>query len=80
LLRRAGIKVAPQQVTAGSDAVQALVGEIAPYQAPKPAAAPSRPHQNAGGQRRRRSGARSRKNDAVRTEHGGSHRSAARSR
>ena len=37
LMRKAGIKVAPQQVTATSDAVQALVGEIAPYQAPAPA-------------------------------------------
>jgi superfamily II DNA/RNA helicase len=59
LMRKAGIKVAPQQVTAASDAVQTLVGEVAPYQAPAPARAPSRPPQqhrtNAGRQRRRRS-------------------------
>lgn len=36
LLRRAGIKVAPQQVAADSPSVTALVGEIAPYQAPAP--------------------------------------------
>ena len=34
LLRKAGITVSPQQVGADSDAVQALVGEVAPYQAP----------------------------------------------
>src|ERR1700733_4863306 len=36
LLRRAGIAVRPQQVTAASEPVIELVGEIAPYQAPKP--------------------------------------------
>jgi superfamily II DNA/RNA helicase len=54
LLRKAGIAVSPQQVTAQSDHVTKLVGEIAPYQAPaaKPAVAPpNRP-------RRRRSGGR----------------------
>jgi superfamily II DNA/RNA helicase len=34
LLRRAGIAVHPQQVTAQSDSVTKLVGDIAPYQAP----------------------------------------------
>jgi superfamily II DNA/RNA helicase len=34
LLRRAGIAVRPQQVTAASEPVAELVGEIAPYQAP----------------------------------------------
>jgi superfamily II DNA/RNA helicase len=34
LMRKAGIKVVPQQVHAGSPEVQALVGEIAPYRAP----------------------------------------------
>ncbi|TFV55632.1 DEAD/DEAH box helicase [Mycobacterium sp. PS03-16] len=56
LLRRAGITVAPQQVAADSAEVTALVGEVAPYQAPQapqapksaPAAASDRP-------RRRRS-------------------------
>lgn len=60
LLRKAGITVAPQQVTATSEAVQALVGEVAPYQAPALARTPSSPAQqhrkNAGGQRRRRKG------------------------
>jgi superfamily II DNA/RNA helicase len=43
LLRRAGIAVRPQLVTAQSDPVVALVGDIAPYQAPtaKPASAPN---------------------------------------
>jgi superfamily II DNA/RNA helicase len=36
LLRRAGIAVRPQQVTAASEPVADLVGEIAPYQAPAP--------------------------------------------
>jgi superfamily II DNA/RNA helicase len=51
LMRRAGIAVRPQQVTAASDPVVKLVGDIAPYQAPvaKAASTPaSRP-------RRRRS-------------------------
>ena len=34
LLRRAGIQVAPQQVTASSEAVQKVAGEVAPYRAP----------------------------------------------
>lgn len=37
LLRRAGINVAPQQVAPDSPTVTALVGEVAPYQAPAPA-------------------------------------------
>ncbi|MGB7872252.1 MAG: DEAD/DEAH box helicase [Mycobacterium sp.] len=42
LMRRAGIAVHPQQVTAQSDSVTKLVGDVAPYQAPaaKPASAP----------------------------------------
>jgi superfamily II DNA/RNA helicase len=46
LMRRAGIAVNPQQVTAQSEPVTKLVGDVAPYQAPAPkpvAAAPSRP-------------------------------------
>ncbi|NTY62259.1 DEAD/DEAH box helicase [Mycolicibacterium sphagni] len=44
LLRKAGINVAPQQVSADSPEVHALVGEVAPYQQPAvvPAAAPQR--------------------------------------
>ena len=34
LMRKAGINVRPQEVVANSDAVTALVGEIAPYKAP----------------------------------------------
>src|SRR6201993_1390950 len=34
LMRKAGIAVSPQQVTAHSDSVTALVGDLAPYQAP----------------------------------------------
>src|SRR5580693_4051750 len=43
LLRRAGISVAPQQVTAASEPVAELVGEIAPYQAPAPKTAHVQP-------------------------------------
>ena len=63
LLRKAGIHVTPQQVAADSAAVHALVGEIAPYRAPAPKAAPPQPFQRrpqgngqGNGQRRRRSG------------------------
>lgn len=48
LMRRAGIRVTPQEVTVDSAAVHAVAGEAAPYQAPAPkVAAPqrsSRPH------------------------------------
>jgi superfamily II DNA/RNA helicase len=78
LMRKAGINVAPQQVTAASEAVQALVGEVAPYQAPAPARVPSHAPQhhrtNSGGQRRRRSGRSPRTNPAP-TESAMSHRS-----
>ncbi|CDO88714.1 DEAD/DEAH box helicase [Mycobacterium triplex] len=71
LMRRAGIKVAPQQVTATSQAVQTLVGEVAPYQAPPPANLRTRSHQQqrptAGGIRRR-SGTRSPKVNAAHSE------------
>jgi superfamily II DNA/RNA helicase len=46
LLRKAGIQVSPQQVTAESGPVKELVGEVAPYQAPpapQPASAAPRP-------------------------------------
>ncbi|OBF79486.1 DEAD/DEAH box helicase [Mycobacterium sp. 852002-51163_SCH5372311] len=42
LMRKAGVKVAPKHVSAESEAVQALVGETAPYQ---PAPVSSRSHQ-----------------------------------
>ena len=60
LLRRAGITAAPQQVSADSPAVLALVGEIAPYKAPapKPATQPTAsrkaPQRRTGGGQQRR--------------------------
>lgn len=47
LLRKAAITVTPQQVTASSPAVSALVGEVAPYVKPQPKAAA--PQQGGGG-------------------------------
>ncbi len=60
LLRRAGIHVAPQQVTADSAAVHAVAGEVAPYRAPAPKVTPPPPAQQAprSGSSRRRSGGR----------------------
>ncbi|MCV7228452.1 DEAD/DEAH box helicase [Mycolicibacterium komossense] len=48
LLRKAGINVKPQEVVADSAPVQALVGELAPYQAPPAvkAAPPQQPQHN----------------------------------
>jgi len=60
LMRRAGIRVTPQQVTADSAAVHAVAGEMAPYRAPAPrTTAPSRPSQprRPRAARRRRGGA-----------------------
>jgi superfamily II DNA/RNA helicase len=56
LMRRAGINVRPQQVAAHSAPVTALVGDVAPYQAPAPPAAPSpiRRDTKTGGSRSRR--------------------------
>ena len=45
LMKRAGISVSPQQVTAASEPVADLVGEIAPYQAPAPRIAHVQPAQ-----------------------------------
>jgi superfamily II DNA/RNA helicase len=61
LLRKAAIDVAPQRVTATSDAVAALVGEVAAYvkPAPRAAVAPQRqgaPRQSQGGRSGGRSG------------------------
>jgi superfamily II DNA/RNA helicase len=54
LMRRANIEVSPQHVSAHSAPVQALVGELAPYQAPGPKA--ERPNSTDGkGARSRRS-------------------------
>ncbi|MGB3481615.1 MAG: DEAD/DEAH box helicase [Mycobacterium sp.] len=65
LLRKAGITVKPQDVNPDSPAVNELVGEVAPYQAPKATPAPvqqarsRRPHSDArrGGPRRDGQGA-----------------------
>lgn len=60
LMRKAGIDVAPQRVTAGSEEVHALVGPTAPPKPPAVAGVPSHPtgphRAAAAGQRRRRSG------------------------
>src|SRR6185312_6508597 len=66
LLRKAGIRVTPQQVAADSAEVHALVGEIAPFRAPAPKAAPRQPSQRGGsggaGPRRRRRPTRPQRN------------------
>jgi superfamily II DNA/RNA helicase len=85
LLRKAGINVAPQQVGADSAAVQELVGELAPYQAPvaKPVQEPSAPRSprsskpNAS-RGRPRSGHTASSGDSPRSDAGASHRNAAR--
>jgi superfamily II DNA/RNA helicase len=61
LLRRAGISVTPQEVTAESAAVQAVAGERAPHRAPAPkTTAPKAPAQKATTQSRPSQGRRSR--------------------
>ncbi len=79
LMRRAGIKVTPTQVTAASAAVHALVGELAPYQAPAIADVRSHAHQpgrsGTGNRQRRRSSSRSAMTDPARIESGASRRS-----
>jgi len=62
LMRKAGIRVTPQDVTANSAAVDAVAGERAPYQAPAPktvtapkanaAPRPSQPGRAGSGRRR----------------------------
>jgi superfamily II DNA/RNA helicase len=62
LMRKAGIRVTPQDVTANSSAVDAVAGERAPYQAPAPrtvsaprangAPRPSQPGRSGSGRRR----------------------------
>ena len=52
LMRKAGISVSPQQVTAASEPVADLVGEIAPYQAPAPKTAHVQPAQRSQPRRR----------------------------
>jgi superfamily II DNA/RNA helicase len=60
LLRKAGIKATPQQVSADSEPVQALVGEVAPYQAPPPAPAPAQQQRRSPAQRRPGAGGQAR--------------------
>jgi superfamily II DNA/RNA helicase len=55
MMRRAGIDVSPQQVAAHSAPVQALVGDVAPYQAPAPKAEPTPNSADPKGSRSRRS-------------------------
>jgi len=59
LMRRAGIRVTPQEVSVDSAAVHAVAGDMTPYRAPAPKkAAPSQPRRSgsAGRRRGRRSG------------------------
>ena len=65
LMRKAAIKVTPQQVTADSEPVNALVGEIAPHviPAPKPATQPQ--GQGGGGRRGGAAGAGQRRGGAA---------------
>ncbi len=58
LLRKAGISATPTQVSADSDSVTALVGEVAPYQKPAPAPAAQQARRPGSGAQRRRSGGR----------------------
>ncbi|MFB9308796.1 superfamily II DNA/RNA helicase [Agromyces hippuratus] len=72
LLRKAAITVTPQQVTATSPAVTALVGDVAPYVKPAPRAA-TQP-QGGGG---RSQGANAQRKRAARDERGGEARTGA---
>jgi superfamily II DNA/RNA helicase len=70
LMRRAGIRVTPQEVTADSAAVHAVAGERAPYRAPAPKAdtaapRPSQPRRSGAPRRRRGRGTRSARRDAA---------------
>lgn len=76
MMRKAGIKVAPQQVTAASEVVEALVGETAPYQAPAPVRSPQPQRATTSVTRRRRSKPRAPKPTGAPTESAATHRSA----
>ncbi|MGY4712857.1 DEAD/DEAH box helicase [Mycolicibacterium sp. CBM1] len=77
LLRKAGISAKPEQVSADSESVQALVGEVAPYQAPA-VVAPAAPAQRTSAPRRPRSGGQS--NHAGQAGQGGGRRRSRRPR
>jgi superfamily II DNA/RNA helicase len=54
LMRRAGIRVTPQEVTVDSAAVHAVAGDMAPYRAPEPKkTTPSQPRRSSSAGRRR---------------------------
>src|SRR6201994_2823636 len=79
LMRRAGISVAPQQVTAASEPVMELVGEIAPYQAPAPKTAHVQPAQRSQPRRRpNRGGERAKAARSQQRSGGRGHRAGAR--
>jgi superfamily II DNA/RNA helicase len=69
LMRRAGISVTPQEVTADSAAVHAVAGERAPHRAPAPkpttAPRPTQPHRSGAPRRRRGRGARGTQRNTV---------------
>jgi superfamily II DNA/RNA helicase len=69
LLRRAGISVKPQEVTASSAAVDAVAGERAPHRAPAPkvttAARPAQPRRSGSARRRGGRGTRGAQRNAV---------------
>ena len=82
LMRRAGISVSPQQVTAASEPVAQLVGEIAPYQAPAPKTAHAQPAQRSQPRRRPNRGgerAKASAHSGQRSGGGRGHRAGARS-
>jgi superfamily II DNA/RNA helicase len=79
LMRRAGISVSPQQVTAASEPVAQLVGEIAPYQAPAPKPAYVQPAQHSQPRRRpNRGGERAKAARSGQRSGGRGHRAGAR--
>ncbi|PRZ42446.1 superfamily II DNA/RNA helicase [Antricoccus suffuscus] len=77
LMRKAAIKVSPQQVTAESDQVAKLVGDIAPYVKPAPVAAQSagRPSGGRSGGPRRSGGGGGGRNGGGQPRRGGQSRS-----
>ncbi|HYJ54552.1 MAG TPA: ATP-dependent helicase, partial [Mycobacterium sp.] len=72
LLRRAGITVRPQEVTADSAPVHALVGEIAPFRTPAPKAVAPVP--KTAGPRNDRGADQHRRGGSARGAHGGNRR------
>jgi superfamily II DNA/RNA helicase len=80
LMKRAGITVRPQQVTAASEPVLQLVGEIAPYQTPAPRTANPQPAQRSQQRRRpNRGGERAKTARSGQRAGGHGHRAGARS-